>query len=401
MRALFVAACLSTSLIGQQESQTFTTIEGERFIGHLKGLVDGTTLKITRGGETRLLALDQLSRWQRPRAVGTAAHAAQASGMLYTRSGMQLNCEFIDAADQLVRLEIPPSPGPASFFLRHLASLRLMTETDEDGGFASALDQPPTSNDLLFAVSRDTGKITRLSVVIQGFIDGNVRVLFRDQLRSVPIAQIYGLVMGRDLGTLPEALPRPTVKLSFEDGRWLSGRLSTWDGEQCSLTLAEGVTLQLQCARVRQIAVQSSRVSFLSDLEPRVEQVPAFDRLRPWLRDSAPNGEGLQLGGRAYSRGLCLIPHTKLTFDLDGTFDFFEAVIGIDDRSSKEANADFRVFADDRLVFEATDVRHGQPGRKVRVPVDGIKQLILEADFGKNFDLGDHCLFADARLLKK
>jgi len=387
-------------LTGQQASETFDTIDAEQFFGRLEALVDGTNLRIDQGGEKRLLPIDQLSSWHRPVIEGTSAQDAAASGMLHMRSGMALACSFIDADGMQVRLLIPPSLAPVSLSLRHLFSLRVMQEAEEDGGFARALERPPSTNDYLFAVNRDSGKINRLSVTVQGFVDGNLQVLFHEELRPVPIDRIYGLVLGRDLGSPPEPLARPTVTLSFDDGQSAHGRLSRWDGKHCSLTLADGATLQLPCSSVLRFTVQSSKVLFLSDLDPSVEQVPAFDRIRPWLRDSSPAGKGLELHGKTYARGLCLIPHTKLTFDLDGSFDFFAAVVGIDDRSSREANADFRVYADSEVVFEATTVRQGQASRFLRIPLAGHKHLTLEADFGANFDFGDHCLFANARLLK-
>ncbi len=33
--------------------------------------------------------------------------------------------------------------------------------------------------------------------------------------------------------------------------------------------------------------------------------------------------------------------------------------------------------------------------------VEKAKKLVLEVDFGKNYDLGDYCVFADARLVQQ
>lgn len=401
MRAAIWTLCLASGLCGQQAQEHFTSIEGEEFQAHLETLIDGVTLRIEQDGRTRTLLLDQLVRWRPIEFTEDPAPPPPPAGMLRTRSGMQLACEFLGADDQRIRLNIPPCLAPVSFTLRHLASLRLVAEVAEDGGFTRAQDQAPDSNDLLFAVNRDTGKITRLSVTVQSFTEGSLQVMFRDQPQTVPIDQVYGLILAGDLGAPPDPQPRPTVRLHFANGQTAKGRLTEWDGETCSLFLAEGATLRMPCTSIRQISVQSSRLMYLSELEPKAEQVPAFDRIRPWLRDSAPLGKGLLLDGRSYAHGLCLIPHTRLTFALDGTFGFFAAIVGIDDRSSREADADIRIYADDRLVFEATGMRHGEPGRSVRIPLAGLERLILEADFGKNFDLGDHCLFADARLLKE
>ena len=112
-------------------------------------------------------------------------------------------------------------------------------------------------------------------------------------------------------------------------------------------------------------------------------------------------GKGIQLGGRVYRRGLCLLPRTTMTFALEpGQFDVFESVIGIDDRSRSQAHAVFRVLVDEKLVYEAEAVTLADPPMELRIPLAGVKKLTLQTDFGKNFDLGDHCVFAGARLVK-
>ena len=43
----------------------------------------------------------------------------------------------------------------------------------------------------------------------------------------------------------------------------------------------------------------------------------------------------------------------------------------------------------------------GEAAQAVRVDLKKAKSLAIEADFGKNYDLGDHCAFADARVLQQ
>ena len=49
-------------------------------------------------------------------------------------------------------------------------------------------------------------KLSRLSVIVQGFDGESVLVLFRDKVRSVPLIQVYGLVFGSELGIKPSTL---------------------------------------------------------------------------------------------------------------------------------------------------------------------------------------------------
>jgi hypothetical protein len=37
----------------------------------------------------------------------------------------------------------------------------------------------------------------------------------------------------------------------------------------------------------------------------------------------------------------------------------------------------------------------------VRVPLQKAQRFAIEVDFGADYDLGDHCVFADARVLQQ
>ena len=43
----------------------------------------------------------------------------------------------------------------------------------------------------------------------------------------------------------------------------------------------------------------------------------------------------------------------------------------------------------------------GQTPTPVRVELNKAKSLVIEVDFGKNYDLGDFCAFANARVVQK
>jgi len=95
-----------------------------------------------------------------------------------------------------------------------------------------------------------------------------------------------------------------------------------------------------------------------------------------------------------------LAPRTKLTFDLGARYDVFECVAGLEERCGPLAHAIFRVYADGKLLWEATQDGAAAMPHELKLPITGCKELAIEADFGESFDLGDHCAFADARVLK-
>jgi hypothetical protein len=106
------------------------------------------------------------------------------------------------------------------------------------------------------------------------------------------------------------------------------------------------------------------------------------------------------MGGKTYRRGIVAVPRTVLTYVLDGSFDVFEADIGMAEEAGPQAHAVFRVLGDGATLFESADVTPATEPHAIRVPVRGVAELALEVDFGEAFDLGDLCLFASPRIRK-
>jgi hypothetical protein len=160
--------------------------------------------------------------------------------------------------------------------------------------------------------------------------------------------------------------------------------------------------LTVAADRLASLQVASDRLAWLHELQPtKVEQTPAFDRTWPWSIDRTPVGTGFVLGGKRFEHGLCLVPRTRLTYDLAGKFDVFEATIGIDDRTGPEAHAVFKVLVDDKVVFTSEPFVRGKAAETLRIDLHKGRTLVLEVDFGKNYDLGDYCVFAEARLVQR
>jgi hypothetical protein len=130
-----------------------------------------------------------------------------------------------------------------------------------------------------------------------------------------------------------------------------------------------------------------------------MQHTPFFDVGWDFRRDSSLSGQPIRIGGVEYTKGLAVHSKTLLEYNLAGRYRLFETVVGIDDSSGPLGDAVVRVLADQRPLFEAT-VRAGQPGKPVSVNVQNADKLVLEVDYGNRLDLGDHVVFANARLIK-
>ena len=106
------------------------------------------------------------------------------------------------------------------------------------------------------------------------------------------------------------------------------------------------------------------------------------------------------MGGQTYPRGIAVHSRSVLTYDLNGRYATFEAVVGFDDASHGQGRVDCRVLADDKEIYANPDLRAIDPPAKLSVPVAGAEQLKLVVDYGKNQDTGDRVIWANARLYR-
>lgn len=271
------------------------------------------------------------------------------------------------------------------------------TERPEPSSFVADRADPPSNQDLLHVLK--DGKPVRSSVAVTGFGAGTLDFELRGKEYDFPFGGVTGVVFGKNTGFAADRQPRPRSTVTLASGVRLEGRLVSLDN-RCRLRLDEGVVVDLPSDTVVRIDVASDQLRWLGELTPKVEQVPAFDRVWPWLVDRCHAGPGLVLGGKVFARGVCLVPRTRLTYELPGAFDWFEAVVGIDDRAGPQAHADFRVLADGQELFVARGRTRGMPPETVHVSLAGKRTLVIEVDFGKNYDLGDYCVVADARVVR-
>jgi hypothetical protein len=160
--------------------------------------------------------------------------------------------------------------------------------------------------------------------------------------------------------------------------------------------------VNLPATDVQDVRFRGGRVTYLSDLTPsKVEESPFFGRKYPWRRDVSLLGEPLKMGGRPFERGVAVHSRSSLTYDLNGRYATFEALVGFDDASMGKGRVDCRVFADGKEIYANPDLRADAPPVKLSLPVSGAEQLRLLVDFGKGQDTGDRVIWANARLYRK
>jgi hypothetical protein len=114
--------------------------------------------------------------------------------------------------------------------------------------------------------------------------------------------------------------------------------------------------------------------------------------VRPPGRAGAP----LQIGDRAYDRGLGHHAPGQITLDLAGQFAAFDAEVGLQRQEGQAAGSVvFRILADGVPVFDSGVMRQSDPARPVSIPTRGVEELSLivtDAGDGITCDCADWAL---------
>jgi hypothetical protein len=199
--------------------------------------------------------------------------------------------------------------------------------------------------------------------------------------------------------------PRPRgayARAVLANGGRLSLASAQADGRTLTGTTLQGVTVRLPLQELLALDVRQGRAVYLSDLKPRrYEHVPYLGTAWPWVADASVTGRDLRLGGSVYDKGLGVHSESRLTYDLAGGYRWFEAVVGLDEKTGRDGSVRIRVLVDGKPQDVGGDRElTGQDAPRVlRVRTDGAKELTLVVEFGRGGDVADHVNWADARLI--
>ena len=276
--------------------------------------------------------------------------------------------------------------------------LGLIERKESAAAFARRLKARGSEDQLLAQIK--TGEVVAIPGLIEGTEEDKLRFQYKGRTRTLPLKQVEGLVMASRAESDRTDVLRTTFSLPADllvSGRWKGLDASVWKVET-----AWGQELKLPAADVQSVRFHGGKLTYLSDLNPsKVEEIPFFGRRLSWRRDVNLMGEPLKMNGQTYDRGVAVHSRSILTYDLNGRYSTFEALVGFDDASKGQGRVDCRVFADGREIFANPDLKASDPPVKLSLPVSGAEQLRLQVDFGRGQNTGDRVIWANARLYRQ
>ncbi len=262
---------------------------------------------------------------------------------------------------------------------------------------AQALNEKPGVDDVAFVVKDD--QIIAVRGVSLGVEGDALKFRFNDEERKIAVNRLAGVTFGRSEDAPVDRAFRQSFHFANDDV--ISGAWTGLTKDSATATTIWGDAMKLPVKQIAKIRASNGRVVYLGDLKPtQVEQVPYFDRMLSYQVDKSLNGKPLQLSEGPVAKGIAVHSRTVLHYDLGGTFDEFRTKLGFQQPEGKLGDADVRVLGDGKVIFEKKDAKGDQPSTDVNVKVGGVKELVLEVDFGKNQDVGDRVVWGNARLLR-
>jgi hypothetical protein len=285
--------------------------------------------------------------------------------------------------------------------LRSVALLWLAAPTGatDDAPLLRRLLADPRPRDLVLLRDGDRLEGNLLALGPEG-----CRVMAGRRRVDLPLGRVAVIVLSSPLRA--PALPAgPYGHLVLTDGSRLALASARVDAARQRLVgkAALGAALEVPLARVAALDVRQGAAVYLSDLEPRAHEHTAFlGASWPPARDGTVAGRELRLGGATYDKGIGMHSESRLSYDLGGRYQRFEAVVGLDERTGKRGRVRLavRVDGEERPLGGGREWTLADGPLRVRLDVPGARTLTLMVRCGRFGDVQGHVNWADARLIR-
>jgi len=260
--------------------------------------------------------------------------------------------------------------------------------------YQAAIAKPSEENDRLFVkVSAD--EFQAVDGLIEKISGDKITFQWSGASREIPLSRIYGMVAAQ----IAPKKRRLGANITAVNGSTIHGDLQGLAEGVLTVRLPDGTRLPIPWANVASIDIRSSRLLYLSDIDPDQEEQRALVTFsRKAMRDRSITGGPLSLLKKTYDKGIGVHAHSELTFDLGGEYDTLVATIGIDDAAEGKGDCIFQVFADGREVYSQR-VKGGEEPREMKVPISEAALIKLVVLPGADLDLADHANWCDVKVV--
>jgi hypothetical protein len=175
-----------------------------------------------------------------------------------------------------------------------------------------------------------------------------------------------------------------------------------------ALTTVAGAKAEFPVKSFTRWDFSKGKLTYLSDLEPRVTESSNVEEVEHYRRDKNLEGESIQLPQknedgvlalRMFPKGLSLHAHTELQYNIGGEYKEFKAILGVDPKVPGDSHVKVTIEGDGKELFAGEVSRKDEP-RAITLDVKNVKQLRIVVASTGLLDLGNHVCLADAKVSK-
>ena len=211
-------------------------------------------------------------------------------------------------------------------------------------------------------------------------------------------------VVGFDpaLISYPEA-DGPYLELTLIDGSRLGVSTCRIEGGRVQARTRLGPEVRLGLDAIAGITVLGGAAAYLSDRDPVASQFVPYLTNTPgqfYRRDATWDGAHLRLAGRAYDRGLGMLPRTLLAYRIEPGDRRFRALVGLDEGAGTRSSVIFRVLLDKREAFASPLMTRQDEPISIDLDLGEARLLILIVEFGALGDVEDSADWVDASIIR-
>jgi hypothetical protein len=164
-----------------------------------------------------------------------------------------------------------------------------------------------------------------------------------------------------------------------------------------------GAAVEVPLEQLVAVEVRNGSAVYLSDLKPRkFEHTPFAGTSWPLVVNGSATGRELRLGGSTFDTGLGMHAESRVVYDLDAQFRWFEAQVALDPEYGKKGRVRIRVLVDgkEKDIGWNTPLTATDGALALRVEISQGRELTLEVLFGGYGDVQAHVNWVDARVIR-
>lgn len=313
-----------------------------------------------------------------------------------------------DPQPEAVQL-VSTSLGTTSIPFKHIDQVRFLSHRAEWPKVEEKIER-----DTLFTASGD-----KPSGIVTAVGRGEIAYLHHRRKKEVKLATKDAMVICFLPTEQARAMPAGLYAIvQLTDGSEIRGTPKSYGAGGLTFKDLFEVERTVPAGKVAGLYFKNGRVIYLSDLQvAKVDENPNYirgpeplpgDLSFPWQRDANAGDAGrLRIRNQEFRKGIGVHARSALTFDLQGAFTRFQAVVGIDDHAIRltgqdpVGNVSFLVSGDGRVLERRDGITSKSAPLALSVDLRGVKQLTLIVDFGEDQSgQGDFADWALARIIR-